>query len=191
MLPVDHFDKGSSANTAELVGSPVLTVRNCSVSGYGVRNYLDPTQPGYVALSTIFKDKTEGVVLDFVSLGHNQWAGVQYAMVGDFVRGVDEIFEFLETSFPKSSRVYIAQNPKNHPGIEPANERHALGASRLLLRAKQGGFSSLNIFQAFKDSAIPLATLVNTTPGDYQHPTSEGSALWAEILMDAFNSNSL
>lgn len=192
ILPVDHFDKGSANNVAELVGSPILTIHNASVSGYGVRNFIDPSQPDYVTFPNLFKDADTGVVLNMVSLGHNQWAGVQYANIGQFISGVDDIFEGMEDRFPLARRLYVGQNPKNHSETEngTANFRHANGVARLMLSAASGNHGAINVWQAFKEDGLDLSDLVVTAPGDYQHPTAAGSVLWSQTMLDAWDSHS-
>lgn len=184
MSPIDHFDRGATSNTVVLGGSPVITLRNASVSGLGLVDFLDPTDPQYVPFNKIFHVTDEGVCAAMISIGHNGNAAVRYSDVGSFSLGCSQVLDAMQARFANCRRVYVTQNPQLTGADREA--RHGLMMARIAARAGTAGDGFLNAYQAFVDDPRGVAALM----GDSLHPNADGNALWASVLEDAYETRS-
>jgi hypothetical protein len=187
MAPVDHFDLGSVTNTAEIVGSPEFVVRDQSVSGWGVNQFYNTSHASYIPWNKSFFRTDEGIRAAIVNLSHNMGAEILYSDPGNFAAGCKGILDEMQLRFPLARRVFVAQNPQTFSPTVP-NDRHALRIGRMIDQAVSENSALINAFQAFLDDGRDIDDLVVPTP-DNIHPTAAGSEMWADVFIDAFESN--
>lgn len=184
IAPIDHFDPGSASNLVTLGGSPMFTVRNQSVSGWDLRQYILSGTSGYVAPVTSFPHADEGVMLAFCNLGHNCGAAIAFSDPASYADGVATLLDQMKTRFGmQAARCYISQNPKNLATLVGA--RHRIRLATGIRRALDEGWHVADITRAFDDYTGTFSDLF--AQADTTHPSDDGSALWAGVLTSNFD----
>lgn len=110
----------------------------------------------------------------FISYGHNGGAIASNQL--DYAAA---LASRIRTDTPDVPTVVIGQNP------EIGNEQMADKGRVLRAFAARNGFGFIDVHAAFKQSSIPLASLM----ADTVHPNAAGSAIWRDTVRAAFRAS--
>ena len=160
-------------------GSPVLTVWNCSVSGYASFHFIGErfTQAFEVLLNT-------PPDLIMVSHSHNMLDVTTPNTRASFRPNMMVLTEELTQLYPDAGMILMSQNPSFTAGRETWQ---SIKATELQALAARRGYGFIDVHQAFVDAGALVHTKVDgihpTTSVDA--PAPNGSQLWADTVMRA------
>lgn len=158
---------GTTPLSETIVGAPVLSILNGSIPGAGLSTFSNATRMSYMSLDY---DQTTAIL----SVSHNEAAATgpaELTIYGTVLSGI-------KTALPFANVIVFTQNPRT----SPANNvrEHSIRRKELLGWCMQNKYSIVDAFSGFYLDSRGLAALVNNSDGI--HPTTDGSALWANII---------
>lgn len=175
-LPVDVWHKGSSSNSATLVGSPILTITNYSWSG---RN---TAQAVGIDFDQLFSN--HNTTNFFVSLSHNDSYSGSYTQVHQWLTGIESIVNAMQGRMPQAYPVLVSQNPKTTYTTNPASIQHSLRCTAIGGWAYRHGYGHIDAHSAFLSDSRGLGVLNDP---DGTHPSEAGSQLWSSVCLRRIN----
>ncbi|MFI2650200.1 SGNH/GDSL hydrolase family protein [Micromonospora fulviviridis] len=162
-----------NANSAQIVGAPVLTIVNGSMPGAGI------TGAGYLSDATRLPKMTTnyGQVLTILSTSHNDTnrTGLNWVQAYDTWRAA------VQAQLPMAPLVMIAQNPET-PAATWAVE-HAQRRADLTAYARAQRLPLIDVYAAF----TAVTGWETSHMLDSIHPNPTGSTLWAAQVKAAFD----
>jgi lysophospholipase L1-like esterase len=169
----EHWDRySSSAPSAAVQGSPLLTLVNASHPGANI---------AYLVNAARLKKMTPnyGQTLAVLSAGHNQSTSNGQGLLAEY----DAWRQAVAAQLPNVPIVSVTQNPE-HPAAatgSPAN--HAKRRLDLLRYGQANRVEVVDTFGAFLETADWQTALLQ---GDGIHPSVAGSQVWATELLSRF-----
>lgn len=152
-----------------IVGAPVLTLVNGSYSGANAAILSDSTRlakmtPNY------------GQKIAFISDSHNEGGLVDAAFIATY----DALVEAVRTRLPGVPMVLLTQNPENGATNQVA---HAARRWNIVTYGQAKGHETRDTFKAISNDPRGVPALMTDT----LHPNADGSAVWAEVITDAYD----
>ncbi|MFI6332920.1 hypothetical protein ACIBBG_32015 [Micromonospora chersina] len=163
-----------NANSAQIVGAPVLTIVNGSMPGAGI------TGAGYLSDATRLPKLTPnyGQALTILSTSHNDTnrTGLNWVQTYDAWRAA------VQAQLPMAPVVLIAQNPETNAATWYVE--HAQRRADLLAYARAQRLGIIDVYAAF----TAITGWETSHMLDSIHPNPTGSALWTAQVKASFDS---
>ena len=176
-----NYDAAVVVQAGKGATPPVLTVWNCSVSGFATFHFIGDRFP------QAFDSITEAPDLIMISHSHNMLDVSTANTRASFRANMLLLTEELGQLFPDAGTVLMSQNPTYILGRETWQN---IKATELQSIATRHGYGFIDIHQVFQDTGNPadyvkVDNIHPTTVADYPEPN--GSRLWADAVLRAFN----
>ncbi len=170
------YDAAVTVQTGTGTTPPVLTIWNCSVSGFATFHFIgDRFTPAFESL--VDPD------LILISHSHNMLDVSTANLRAGFRSNILALTEELTQIFPDAGLLLMSQNPTYVAGRETWQ---SIKATELQGIAARHGYGFIDVHQAFMDTGNPK----DYVKSDNVHPTTSadapapnGSVLWANTVM--------
>lgn len=173
------YDAAVVIQTGQGATPPVLTYWNCSVSGFATFHFVGER------FTQAFESLPEAPDTIFISHSHNMLDVTTANLRASFRPNMMILSEELSQIFPDAGVILMSQNPSYTAGRETWQN---IKATELQGLAARHGYGFIDVHQAFVNTGDAKAY----TKVDNIHPTTSadapapnGSALWAETVMEA------
>lgn len=176
------YDAAVTIQTGTGTTPPVLTVWNCSVSGFATFHFIGDR------FTQAFETLPEPPDTIFISHSHNMLDVSTPNLRAAFRPNMLALTEELTQVYPDAGVILMSQNPTYVTGRETWQ---SIKATELQGLAARRGYGFIDIHQAFQDTGHPI----DYVKVDKVHPTTSadapvspnGSQLWADTVMAALN----